>query len=102
MKKPRLLVVDSERDEVDIKMFVKKGVYVLVANSVQHFWVHVCDILKNRVLGIVCSHTKHNNTKLNFGDVIQFSFQNIIDVFTLVEGQTDASIQRNHQALVDV
>ena len=98
MKKPKLLVGNIETDVNEIKNIVKKGMYVLVANSHTRFWVHIAEIIETRVIGIICSHISHTLT-YGFGDSIQFSIQNILDIFTLVEDQTNASTQMNHRAL---
>ena len=101
MRRPKLIVGNIERDAIEIKNVVKKGVYVLVANHSHRLWVHVADVFNKNVFGVVCSHIPLSFS-YGFGDVIQFSLWNILDVFTLVEDRTNANIQKNHQALVDV
>ncbi len=98
MKKPKLLVGTIGTEVNEIKNIVKKGMYVFVANHHTRFWVHIAEIIDTRVIGIICSHI--SNMSYGFGDCIQFSVQNIFDIFTLVEDQTNANIQKNHQALV--
>jgi hypothetical protein len=92
MRRPKLLEGDED-------VLVQKGMHVLVSNLYYRFWVHVAEIQKEKqkIIGIICSRIS-KSCSYQFGDVIQFRSQNILAAFTESSNQTDANIQRNHQA----
>lgn len=91
MRRPRLLEVDED-------VPVQKGMHVLVSSLYYRFWVHVAEIQKTqKIIGIICSRLSAS-CSYQFGDVIQFHPRNILAAFTESSNQTDANIQRNHQA----
>jgi hypothetical protein len=73
--KPKLAV--GSEFSVDIV----KGVYVMLDNGAESFWVHIAQVMANLYLGIVCSRLKKSRS-YNFGDVIQIQKQNILQVHT--------------------
>ncbi len=72
--KPRL--VSAVVPQVDIV----KGMYVMLDNGLESFWAHIAFLHSYSVMGIVCTRLKKSRT-YNFGDVIQFQTNNILDFF---------------------
>jgi hypothetical protein len=72
--KPRLVFA------VEPQIDLVKGMYVMVDNGAESFWVHIASLFSNSVLGIICTRLKKSRT-YNFGDVLQFQTQNILDFF---------------------
>jgi hypothetical protein len=71
--KPRLVIAGEPPVEI------VKGVYVMLDNGFESFWVHVAHLYVNVFMGIVCSRLKKSRS-YNFGDIIQFQKQNILDI----------------------
>jgi hypothetical protein len=72
--KPRLVCAVSP--QVDIV----KGMYVMLDNGGESFWVHIASLFSHSVIGIVCTRLKKSRT-YNFGDVLKFQTNNILDFF---------------------
>ncbi len=71
--KPRLVFASEPQVEI------VKGMYVMLDNGAESFWVHIASSQSPFVMGIVCTRLKKSRT-YNFGNVIQFQLQNILAI----------------------
>jgi hypothetical protein len=69
--KPKFVVA------VEPQVDIVKGMYVMVDNGAESFWVQIANLTSTLLMGIVCTRLKKSRT-YNFSDIVQFQKQNIL------------------------